>query len=276
MTISLNFIWPAVYVAESVYQFWFLVFLTIAIELVAVRFLAGLSWKTAAIVSVAGNIISGSVGTFVMSFAMIFWHVLFDWAMPQATFDRINWVMTYILMCLGSVVIETFSVSLFLKQTFKKLFLPMLCGNLITYAIIAMSMMKAEKESQVARTETIRYVPNISRFTLGDQNEVAFDTSWIAVKYNAEGKQLHETYTLEIFFREAADDSFGFDLRRMGADSLSDLGIEKNRKTISSEKIENEYHILIQQKNPDTAIGWRRPVVTDTVVFKKLEDNQKQ
>lgn len=276
MTISLNFIWPAVYVAEGVYQFWFLVFLTIAIELFALRFLARLSWKTAAIVSVAGNIISGSVGTFVMSFAMICWHVLFDWAMPQATFDRINWVVTYILMCLGSVVIETFSVSLFLRQTFKKLFLPMLCGNLITYAIIAILMIKAEKESEVARTETIRYVPNISRFTLDDQNEVDCDSAWIALKYNPEGKQLHETYTLEIFFREADEGSFGFDLRRMGADSLSDLGIEKNRKTISSEKIESEYHILIQQKNPDTAIGWRRPVVTDTVVFRKLEDNQKQ
>lgn len=132
----LNVVWPAIYVSGALGQFWFLILATMLIETLAVKFLLNYAWKKSIQIAVVGNLVSGLLGTFVMVFAMLGWHFVMDGLVPGATFGSINWIATYVLMCLGSVFIETLAVKLMFKIPIKKLFLPLLIGNLLSYLFI--------------------------------------------------------------------------------------------------------------------------------------------
>lgn len=163
--ILLNMVWPAIYVYDEVWRFWFLVFATIVIETFTIMVMLKYSLKKSFLASVIGNLVSGLVGTFVMMWAMLFWHLLADNFVPNATFDIINWVATYILMCFGSVFIETLTIKLIFKDTIKRLFIPLLIGNLLTYGFIAYVMVaKTGKDPKEKRTELVLYSPTPSRF----------------------------------------------------------------------------------------------------------------
>jgi hypothetical protein len=138
--ILLDMVWPAIYVAETFSEFWFLVIGTIILETFVIKYFLKFSWTKSFIASLVGNCVSGFIGTFVAMWAMLFWHLLADRFVPQATFDNINWVATYILMCLGSVFLETLAIKIIYKERIKRLFPPMLTGNLLSYAFIAFVM----------------------------------------------------------------------------------------------------------------------------------------
>ena len=129
-------VWPAVYVSETYSKFWFLVIGTIVIELFVIKAFLKYSWGKSFWVSLICNCVSGFIGTFIMAFVMLFWHLIAD-NLVHGTFNTINWVATYVLMCFGSVFLETLSIKIIYKESIKKLFLPMLTGNLLSYAFIA-------------------------------------------------------------------------------------------------------------------------------------------
>jgi|SRR5579871_4513653 len=138
-TTLLDMVWPALYVSATFWKFWFLVIGTIVIELFVIKYFLKFSWKKSFFISLIGNCVSGFIGTFLMTFAMIFWHLIAD-RLLNGTFNNTNWVATYILMCLGSVFLETLAIKLIYKIPIKKLFLPMLTGNLLSYIFIAYFM----------------------------------------------------------------------------------------------------------------------------------------
>jgi hypothetical protein len=137
--VLLDMVWPALYVSETFWKFWFLVIGTIVIELFVIKYFLKFSWKKSFFVSLIGNCVSGFIGTFIMTFAMMFWHLIVD-NFVHGTFNTINWIATYILMCLGSVFLETFTIKIIYKEPIKRLFLPMLTGNLLSYIFIAYFM----------------------------------------------------------------------------------------------------------------------------------------
>lgn len=136
----LNVIWPAVYVSQAFSEFWFIIFGTIAIELITIRYFLKTSWASSLVMSVVGNLVSGIIGTFIMTYGMFVWHLIADTLFFKATFNPINWIMTFILMCLGSVILEALAVKFILKKNIKKIFIPLLIGNLMSYIFIAILM----------------------------------------------------------------------------------------------------------------------------------------
>ena len=135
----LDMVWPALYVSQTFEKFWFLIFGTIVIELCTIKYFLKFSWKKSVFISVIGNCVSGIIGTNVMVFGMLFWHLIADNFLP-GTFNTTNWIATYVLMCLGSVFLETLTIKMLYKEPIKKLFLPMLLGNLLSYIFIAYFM----------------------------------------------------------------------------------------------------------------------------------------
>lgn len=270
--ISLNMIWPAIYVVEALSKFWFLVIGTIVIELFVIKYFLKFSWKKSFIISLIGNCISGFVGTYTMLVGMLFWHLLVDWMMPDGTFDTINWYATFILMCLGSVLLETLAIKFIYKEKIKRLFLPMLVGNILSYGFIAIVMIKDANEKEVYRTEKVQYLPNKQQFILLDKSFMSIDTSSISIDYNKDGKCLtlgnSTGYALNIPFKKQYKDSFQFNLKLINEEYAS--GMQENSADINVNKIEKEYKILLEQKNIDTSLGWKKPIITDTIVFKKL------
>lgn len=264
--ILLNVVWPAIYVYDEVWRFWFLVFATIVIETCTIAAILKYSLKRSFLVSVVGNLISGLVGTFVMMWAMLFWHLLADNFVPQATFDIINWVATYILMCLGSVFIETLAIKLIFKDTIKRLFKPLLIGNLLTYGFIAYTMAtKTDKDPNEKRTEQVLYSPIPNNFTLLDSTRLSIFTAKTEISYDEDDKVLNTNYPLEILFEKEKPGNFQFELRLVGNKYTG--GIEDGRKLIQLDKLTDTVRIVLEQKNPEPDKGWTEPIITDTINF---------
>jgi hypothetical protein len=138
-TTFLNMVWPALYVSSNLSKFWWLVFVTILVEAILLRYWIRFTWLRSFLASLVGNVFSAFVGTIIMLYAMIIWHAVADPLFDIGTFAMFNWVMTYILMCLGSAMLETWLVKWIFKEKFWRLFWPMLSGNVITYIIIVVT-----------------------------------------------------------------------------------------------------------------------------------------
>lgn len=268
--IPLNMVWPAIYIADEVSKFWFLIFATILIEIFTIKYLMKITWIKSLIASIIGNLLSGFIGTTIMMFAMIIWHFFFDWILPHATFDIFNWIMSYILMCFGSVLIEVIVIRFIYKLNFKKLFIAMLVGNVMSYSFIAVVMVKKEKDSRSVRQEKYKYLPNKQDFILLDNTKLHIDTAIISIHFNHNGERLNIGPSLQIPFEQEKKENFQFDLKKIG-EKFSE-GINENIKEINVEKIENQFHILMEQKNPDTSFGWKKPIITDTIIFNRIKD----
>lgn len=264
--ILLNMVWPAIYVYNEVWRFWFLVFATVIIETFTIMAILRYSIRKSFFASVIGNLVSGLIGTFVMMYAMLFWHLVVDSFVPHATFDIINWVATYILMCLGSVFIETLTIKLIFKDTIKRLFFPLLIGNLLTYGFIAFTMAtKADKDPKEKRTEQVMYSPTPNSFTLLDSTKLLIFTAKTEISYDEDDKILNTNYPLEILFEKEKPENFQFELRLVGNKYAG--GIENGRKLIRLDSITDTIRIVLEQKNPDPNKGWTEPLITDTINF---------
>jgi hypothetical protein len=267
-------VWPAIYVSQALWKFWFLVIATIVIETFVIKYFLKFGWKKSFIASLIGNCVSGFVGTFIMVWAMLFWHMVADNFVPHGTFGLTNWIATYILMCLGSVFLEALAIRFIYKEKIRRLFLPMLTGNFLSYAFIAYAMFTATSaDPDEKRAETIKFLPNKQQFVLLDSSKMHINTATISISIGKNGKRLNDTkslgYNLNIPFIKQNQNSFQFDFRALGEEDSK--GIDENHKDFHFINLKNEYKILLEQKSPDTSLGWRKPIITDTLIFKRLK-----
>ena len=128
-------VWPAIYVAAGLKKLWYCIFLTLLVEWIIIQVLLHLGWRKSLLISIVGNAASGLIGIYVMPFILLLWHLIAD-GILGGTFNLINWIATYILMCFGSVFIEICIVRLIWKIPIKKLFIPMAIGNISSYLLM--------------------------------------------------------------------------------------------------------------------------------------------
>lgn len=272
LTTLLNVIWPAIYVSETFWKFWYLIIGTVLIEFFVLRFSLRYSWKKSFFASLIGNLASGLVGTFIMTFGMLGWHIIAD-IFLQGTFAKANWIATYFLMCLGSVLIETKTVSLIYKEKWKRLFFPMLTGNLLTYVFISFAMNASAKEAEHVRTERISYLSEKDKFTLLDSTILTIDTAYIEMWYNRANERIDNAkpmYRLEVPFYKKHQDKYNVSFRLL--EGGRSLGINENKQQLFVDDIKEEYYLILEQKNPDTSIGWLAPINTDTFAIKRVKE----
>jgi hypothetical protein len=268
-----DMVWPAVYLSQTLWKFWFLVIGTIIIETFVIKYFLRFNWKKAFMASFIGNCVSGFVGTFIMVWGMLFWHLIVD-QFVNGTFNLINWIATYVLMCLGSVFLEALAIKLIYKEKIKRLFVPMLTGNFLSYVFIAYVMFTATKPDSEGKTaKTLRFLPGKRQFVLLDDTKMNIDTSFIMVSFDKNGKNLNGIkllgYNLTIPFNKEKRNSFQFDFRIPG-ETFSG-GIDDTVKVLHFIGLTDEYKIVLEQKNPDTSYGWKKPIVTDTLIFRRID-----
>lgn len=134
--VILDLVWPALYIAVSVYDFWFLVFITIAIETFFVKYFLKTNLGKSLLISGVGNLVSTIAGTFVMMLLSVLYHLIADTLFFKSSFNTFNWVASFIIMCFGSIIIEFLTVKLIWKYQFKELMFPLSIGNVIGYLVI--------------------------------------------------------------------------------------------------------------------------------------------
>ncbi len=263
--IPLNLIWPAAYVYEEYNRFLYLVVMTILVEWLVVKWLLKYSYIKSLVIAIIGNLISGFIGTFLMMFGMLVWHFIFDQLLPRATFDPINWGATYVLMCFGSVLLETLSIHKIYKESIRKLFIPLLIGNVITYIVIANSFMT--KRANRDRIEYVSYEPLQHVYSLLDSTDLVIHDANAIIFIDKKDSITNKSYPFEIQFTRAPESRFTFNFKEFTNEYTSGMG--ENTQTIYTPHLTDTIFVLMKQKNPKANIGWKNPIVTDTVKFVK-------
>ena len=258
-------VWPAIYISEELWRFWFLVIATIVIETFTIKAMLNYDYKKSFFASVIGNLVSGFIGTFLMMWVMLAWHLVADNFMPHATFDKLNWVATYVLMCLGSVFIETLTIKLIFKDTIRRLFVPLLIGNMLTYSFIAYTMTQKKESEKENWTENVMYSPTPNTFKLLDSTKLIIFTAKTEINHDKNDSILNSQYNIEILFEKEKPEKFQFDLGILG--EKYNGGLEDGRKLLHIDKLTDTIKVVLEQKNPNPDKGWTEPITTDTINF---------
>lgn len=82
-------VWPALYVADSHFRFWYVVVVGLLLEAAVLRWKLLPTMKKALLVSTVANAISATVGIYVLAFGMLGWHLVVD-RFLDGTFNTIN------------------------------------------------------------------------------------------------------------------------------------------------------------------------------------------
>jgi len=133
-----NMMFPGMLVALGIWSIWYVIVATLFIEAVVLQRLLSISFKKSFILSFIGNLVSSTVGTWILVWGSLLTMIPFAMMDPayltklESLFD----IVTYVFMCLGSIIIEVLTVWLFWRYPMKKLFKALMIGNVFTYALV--------------------------------------------------------------------------------------------------------------------------------------------
>lgn len=130
-----DMVWPAVYITSSIYKFWFIVFITIIVEAFCIKYFLVVSFKKSLLISAVGNVISGFAGTSIFMVLMLLIDAFIEY-LTGSSFTIFDWVISYFVLCFGSILLEILVIKLIWKFDFKRLIIPLSVGNILTYLII--------------------------------------------------------------------------------------------------------------------------------------------
>jgi len=134
-----DIVWPAIYVADSHFHFWLLLVFGLFIEALIFFWVLKMPFRKALAISTIVNLISSTVGSFLMVLSMLGWHLVVD-NFVNGTFAPFNLAATLILMYFGSACIEALAIKIIWKYKFVTIIPIFLLGNLLSYIPIAVRL----------------------------------------------------------------------------------------------------------------------------------------
>jgi hypothetical protein len=129
-------IWPALYVVNSHFRFWYVIIVGLVLEAAVLKWLLIPDLKKALVVSLVANAFSATVGIYLLAFGMLGWHFIADNNIAGGTFASFNKVATVVLMLFGSAFIETLVTRLIWKYSLRQIFPIFILGNILSYGFI--------------------------------------------------------------------------------------------------------------------------------------------
>ena len=119
------------------------------------------------------------------------------------------------------------------------------------------------------------YVPSKKSFNLLDGTEIQIDTAWaeISFTYN-KNKKIFDSrygYNFAIPFHLKDPETFTFNFHLVDtSNQMFTNGREKIMSILNPKELFDTMKIFLEQKDPDTSKGWTNPIITDTIIFKRI------
>jgi hypothetical protein len=134
-----DMVWPALYVVDSHFRFWYVVVIGLLLEAGVLRWRLISNPKKALLVSLVANAFSATVGIFLLAFGMIGWHCIAD-NFVKGTFASFNKIATVGLMLIGSTFLEMLIARRICKYPLRQTFLIFILGNILSYGVIVVDL----------------------------------------------------------------------------------------------------------------------------------------
>jgi hypothetical protein len=267
-TIFLDMVWPATYILLNYYNFWFIIFGTILIETMTIKLFLKFNFLKSLLVSSIANIISGTIGTIVLTLIMIIWHMLID-KFVGGTFNLFNWSATFIIMFVGSVVIEILFVKIFFKIKFKQLILPLIIGNVLTYIFIALILIYQPFDSENKKVNEMQndifYEPNKTIINSNNCGIIRIKSAFVENKLN-------NRYKMTINFEKDSQNNYisVFELANSSDESFPSLPEENKQYLYLQNKLKDTIVVYVGQRIKNDTV-WIKPQRLDTIKFTRIK-----
>ena len=133
-------------------------------------------------------------------------------------------------------------------------------------------------ESKINKLYIVSYIPNKISFKLIDGSVVKIDTAWAESMwiYDKNDKPIVPdsivgfNFILPFSKQNFSDNmNFRFDFANLDTLNGQGYGIEESKWEFNPKALKDTIRILIQQRNPDTTLGWERPIINDTLIYIK-------
>jgi len=128
-------VWPALYVVDSHFRFWYVVVLGLLLEAGVLRWRLISDTRKALLVSFVANAFSATVGIYVLAFGMLGWHLIVD-NFVKGTFASFNKIATIGLMLIGSIFLEMLVARGIWKYPLRQTLPVFILGNILSYGVI--------------------------------------------------------------------------------------------------------------------------------------------
>jgi hypothetical protein len=132
-----------------------------------------------------------------------------------------------------------------------------------------------KEEAKANGSNVVEYIANKTIFNLIDGTVMKIDTAWTEVSFTYKnGKRvLNDTYGyhFSIPFMKQTPKIFTFSFELTDTTNrIFTNGMDENMTQLCPKILYDTMRVSLEQRNPDTSVGWMKPIVTDTIIFTKI------
>lgn len=187
-----------------------------------------------------------------------------------------------IITCLTIVLIiisftEIYISKLVFKSELKKNYYILLCLlNLLTYILIFFSFYpKSYVDKNILSYNRYIFEPNKTELKLFDNSIVKIDNACSSENIYKISKT-NSYFIFRIPIKQIGTNRMLYSFEILDNSLNESFGESENCKEISISKLDNEVKVFFEQKNPNPNIGWKKPIITDTIIFKKIKTENRK
>lgn len=137
---------------------------------------------------------------------------------------------------------------------------------------------KTREEARANGSTVFEYEPDKKHFLLLDATVMEIGTAWTEMSFTYKnGKREIDTAYGYHFSVPSTNDNlknftFTFDLLDKANRVFTNAGPGEDGLTqLCPAHLYDTMRVLLEQKNPDTLLGWSKPIITDTIVFTRIK-----
>lgn len=123
--------------------------------------------------------------------------------------------------------------------------------------------------------EIVKYLPNKNTFELIDSTTLKIDTAWTEMSFTYKnGERVYDSrfgYIFNVPFQKEVPNSFTFSFELLDKSNQEFTnGIREDKCELRPKILKDTVKIILEQKNPQEEVGWISPIITDTILFRKI------
>jgi hypothetical protein len=142
---------------------------------------------------------------------------------------------------------------------------------------------ETKEEAKANGSTVVEYIANKTNFNLIDGTKMQIDTAWTEISFTYHnGKKILDStdgshFSIPVNNHNLEKFTFTLSLLDKSNQVFTNAGPgEDGLCQLCPRYLYDTMKVILEQKNPDTAFGWLKPIITDTIIFIKTDRNERK
>jgi len=136
---------------------------------------------------------------------------------------------------------------------------------------------ETKEEAVKNGSEVFLYLPDKNKFELIEGTSLTIDTAWTEVSFfYKNGNRVYDSswgYIFNVPYEKELPENFTFNFSLLDTTNQGFTnGLRRGKCELRPIKLKDEMAIILKQKNPKEGVGWKSPIITDTITFKQINE----